>query len=133
MPTMANITVKKDDTTTDVTYSVVTASGGDKSPAVWRNNGYGGTPGQRPELRISSAPNTDNSGRKVTGAFTYPSIYTDTSTGLTKVGSRANFQFTAFVPAEMPDADAAEFGAQVGNLLAAALIEDTLTVGYAPA
>jgi hypothetical protein len=133
MPDMANITVKKDDGTTDVTYSVVTASGGDKSPAVWRDNGFGGTPGQRPELRLASQPNGDGTGRKLVGSFTYPSLYTDTSTGLTKVGTRANFQFTAFMPAEMPDAFAAEFGAQIGNLLAAALIEDCLTIGYAPA
>jgi len=32
----------------------------------------------------------------------------------------------------MPDAFAAEFGAQVGNLLASSLIEDALTLGYAP-
>jgi len=131
MTAMAAITIKKDDGTTNVTYSVVTASGGDKSPAVWRNNSFGGTPGQRPELRLSAAPNGDNTGRKLTGSFTYPALYTDTSTGLTQVRNRANFQFTAFVPAEMPDADAAEFGAQIGNLLADALIEDCLTLGYA--
>jgi hypothetical protein len=130
MTAMAAITIKKDDGTTNVTYSVVTASGGDKSPAVWRNNSFGGTPGQRPELRLSAAPNGDNTGRKLTGSFTYPALYTDTSTGLTQVRNRANFQFTAFVPAEMPDADAAEFGAQIGNLLADALIEDCLTLGY---
>lgn len=132
MPTMADITIKKDDGSTDVTYSVVTASGGDKSPAVWRANAFGGTPGQRPEFRLESAPNGANSGRKITGSFTYPSLYTDTSTSLTKVGTRANFQFTAFMPAEMPDAFAAEFGAQVGNLIAASLIEESLTLGYAP-
>lgn len=132
MPTMAAITIKKDDTTTDVTYSAVVASSGEKSPAVWRDNGFGGTPGQRPELRISSQSNADNTGRKIVGSFTYPSLYTDSSTSLTKVGSRANFQFTAFVPGEMPDAFAAEFGAQIGNLLASALVEETLTSGYAP-
>lgn len=132
MPTMADITIKKDDGTTDVTFSEVTASGGDKSPAVWRDNSYGGTPGQRPEFRIQSSSVQDNSGRRVVGTFTYPSIYTDTSTGLTKVSSRANFKFDAYVPAEMPDTFAGEFGAQVGNLLASALIESVLTSGFAP-
>lgn len=133
MPTMADITIKKDDGTTNVTYSSVVASGGDKSPAVWRDNGFGGTPGQRPEMRVSSQPTADNSGRKVTIHITYPSLYTDSSTGLTKVGTRANFKAELYVPAEMPDAFAAEFGAQVGNLLAADLIEAVMTSGYAPA
>jgi hypothetical protein len=132
MSAMANITVKKDDTTTNVTYTAVVASSGEKSPAVWRDNGFGGTAGQRPELRISSQSNAEKTGRKVVGSFTYPALYTETNTSLTKVLTRANFQFTAFIPGDLPDAAAAEFGAQIGNLLADALIEDTLTTGYAP-
>jgi hypothetical protein len=130
---MANITVKKDDGTTDVTYTAVVASGGDKSPAVWRDNSFGGTSGQRPELRVSSRANGDNTARRVDLQFTYPSLYTDTSTGLTNVSARANFTASAVIPGNMPDTFAAEFGAQVGNLIAASLIEDSLTVGYAPA
>lgn len=133
MPSMADITIKKNDGTTDVTYTAVVASGGDKSPAVWRNNSATGYPGQRPELRISSRNNGDNTARRVEGAFTYPSVYTDTATSTTKVGARANFQFTAIIPGTLPDSDASEFGAQIGNLIAAALVEDVLTVGYAPA
>lgn len=133
MPTMANITIKKDDGSTDVTFTAIVASGGDKSPALWRNNSATGTPGQRPELRISSRSNGDNTARYVDGQFTYPSVFTDTATSTTKIGARANCSFTAVIPGSMPDGDAAEFGAQLGNLLAAALIEEVLTVGYAPA
>lgn len=133
MPSMANITVKKDDTTTDVTYTAVAASGGDKSPAIWRNNSATGTPGQRPELRCLSQNNGSGNARRVEVQFTYPSVYTDTATSTTKVGSRANFQGTFIIPGEMPDADAAEFGAQIGNLIASALIEESITGGYAPA
>lgn len=130
---MANIIIKKNDGSTDVTYTAVVASGGDKSPAVWRNNAATGTPGQRPELRVSARNNGDNTARRVDGQYTYPSVYTDTTTSTTKIGSRANFQFSAVIPGDMPDADAEEFGAQIGNLIAAALIEETLTGGYAPA
>jgi hypothetical protein len=133
MTTMANITIKKNDGTTDVTYTAVVASGGDKSPAIWRNNSATGTPGQRPELRITSRANGDGTARRVDGNYTYPSVYTDTTTSTTKVAARANFQFSAVMPGEMPDADAEEFGAQIGNLIAAALVEEALTVGYAPA
>lgn len=130
MPTMADITVKKDDGTTDVTYTALVASGGDKSPAVWRNNSATGTPGQRPELRIQSRSNGNETARRVDGAYTYPSVYTDTNTSTTKVGSRGNATFSAVIPGDMPDADRAEFAAQFGNLMAAALIEAILTDGY---
>lgn len=133
MPTMADITIKKNDGTTDVTYAAVVASGGDKSPAVWRHSTATGTPGQRPELRISSRANGDQTARRVDGQFTYPSVYTDTSTSTTKVGSRANFTFSSVIPGDMPDVDAEEFGAQIGNLIAAALVEAILTTGYSAA
>lgn len=133
MPTMANITVKKNDGTTDVVFTTVTASGGDKSPAVWRANAAVGYPGQRPELRIESRSNGDNTARRVDGVFTFPSVYTDTATSTTKILSRATCTFSAVIPGNMPDVDAEEFGAQLGNLLAHSLIEETLTSGYAPA
>lgn len=133
MPTMANITVKKNDGTTDVTYTAVVASGGDKSPAVWRNNSATGTPGQRPTLKLTSRSNADGSARRVDGIFVYPSVYTDTATSTTKVGANAVFTFSSVIPGSMPDVDAEEFGAQIGNLIAAQLVEDSLTVGYSPA
>lgn len=132
MPTMADITIKKNDGTTDVTYTAVTASGGDKSPAVWRSNSFGGTPGQRPEVRMTSQSTANNSGRKFEITVVYPEIYTDSNTSLTQISSRAQFTATGFVPANMADASAEEFGAQVGNLLAASLLEAAMTVGYAP-
>jgi len=133
MPTMADITIKKDNGSTDVTYTAIVASGGDKSPAVWRNNSATGYPGQRPELKVTSRNNGDNTARRVDGHFSYPSVYHDTATSTTKILARANFDFSAVIPGNMPDVDAAEFGAQIGNLIAAALIEESLTVGYAPA
>lgn len=130
---MTDITIKKNDNTTDVTYTLLVAAAGDKSPAIYRNNSATGTPGQRPELRISSRPNGDQTARRVDGSFTYPSVYTDTATSTTKVGSRANFTFSGVVPGDMPDADREEYGAQIGNLIAHAIIEAALTSGFAPA
>lgn len=130
MPVMANITVKKADTTTDVVYVAVAASGGDKSPAVWRYDAFGGTIGQRPELRVKSAPNGTNTSRKVEGSYTMPQLYTDTTTSLSKVASRANAQWSASIPTDMSDASLAEFAAQFGNLVASALIKSVHSSGY---
>lgn len=131
MPTMANITVKASNGSTDVIYNAVTASGGDKSPAIWRNDAFGGTVGQRPELRIKSAPNGSNNSRKVEGNYTFPQLYTDTTTGLSKVATRANVSYSLSVPTDMADASLAEFAAQFGNLMAAALIKSIHNTGYA--
>jgi hypothetical protein len=34
------------------------------------------------------------------------------------------------IPSDFPDVSAAEFGAQLGNLLASSLVEEILTSGY---
>jgi hypothetical protein len=133
MPTMADMTIKKNDGSTDVTYTAVVASGGDKSPAIWRNNSEAGYPGQRPELRISSRNNGDNTARRVEGQFTWPAVYTDTATSTVKVLTRANFSFTAIIPGNLPDSHAEEFGAQIGNLIAHSLVEAIITSGYSAA
>jgi hypothetical protein len=132
MPTMANMTVKKADGSTDVTFTGITASGGDKQPAIWRNESFGGTIGQRPELRVRSASNGTNSNRKVEGSFTFPQLYTDTNTSLSKVATRANAQWSASVPTDMADASLSEFAAQLGNLIAHSLIKSVHSSGYSP-
>lgn len=132
MPTAANITVKKADGTTDILWSVVAASGGDKSPAVFRSLTTSGSNGMHPELRVSSAQTASNTGRKVQYQMTFPHVYTDSTTGLVKVDTRANMQATIFVPADMPDTDLAEFAAQMGNLLASSLIKSVNSSGFAP-
>jgi hypothetical protein len=130
---MADIVVKKNDNTTNVTYTAVTASGGDKAPAVWRDNSFTGTIGQRPELRVKSSANGDNTSRKVEISFTYPSVYTDTTTSQTKVAARSNFSGSGSVSMQMTDAQLAEYAAQLGNLIASALIRSVNSSGYAPA
>lgn len=132
MPAMADIVVKKADNTTNVTFSQIVASGGDNSPAVWRDNAFGGTTGQRPELRVKSSSNGSKTARRVSGSFTYPALYTDTTTSLSKVASRSNASWDASVSQDMTDAQLAEFAAQLGNLIASTLIRSVHAGGYAP-
>lgn len=131
MPTMANITVKKNDNTTDVVYTAVIASGGDKSPAVWRNNTIGTAAAQRPEFRMESRFNGDQTARRVDGSYTYPSLTTG-SDGKINVASRFNLTFSAVVPAGMLDADLNEGVAQSLHLLASALAVSSIQAGFAP-
>jgi hypothetical protein len=131
MPAAADITIKKNDGTTNIVYNTVVASGGDKSPAIFRANSAPGYPGQRPEFRMTAQPNGDRTGRKMRVEYTYPTVYTDTTTSISNVLTRANVQTDVFVPANMPDADLLEFAAQFGNLMASALVKSCLSSGFA--
>lgn len=133
MASATDLVVKAADGTTNVTYSVVTGSGGDKAPAVWRNNGASGSFGQRPELRFTTQTSGDKLSRRVIGEYTFPAVYTDSTSGLTKVAKRANVRVEAAVPSEgMTDAQLAEFAAQFANLFATTLIKGAMASGFAP-
>lgn len=131
MPSMANITVKKNDTVTDITYTIISASGGDKSPAVWRSNTVGTAAGQRPEFRLTSRPNGDGTARRVEGSYSYPSLTTG-SDGKINVASRFNLTFSGIVPVAMLDADLNEGVSQSLHLLATTLVKDSFKAGFAP-
>lgn len=131
MPSMANIIVKKADGTTDVTYVAKSPSAGDTVPAIWRNESVGTAPTHYPELRLSfrEGPN-GKAERRGRATFVYPQIATDTTTSLTSVVERALAGLDITLPKGMTSANAAEFAAQFGNLLAAALIEECMREGY---
>lgn len=131
MPQIANITVKKNDGTTDVTYTYVQPSAGDKSPAIWRSQSVGAMVSARPELRMSARPNGTGTARRVDTSYTYPYTVTGTD-GVTRVQERLNLTLSGLVPAGMPDADVNEAVSQGLNLLAATLTKDSYKAGFAP-
>lgn len=131
MPDMANVTVKKYDGTTDQLWTAVQASGGDKSPAIWRNLSGGPAPAFQPEFRVTSRPNTDNSVRRVEGSVIWKQTATGTD-GVIRVVNTALLKFEAVVPQSMTTADLNEYGAQATNLLASPLLKSAITSGFAP-
>lgn len=132
MPSMANITVKKADGTTDQIWTAVQASGGDKSPAIWRNLTVGSAPAYNPELRMTSRPNQDGTVRRIDVVMTWP----QTAVGTDGVTRKLNvFSFTpsgVVVPQGMDSTNLGEAAAQSSNLLASALIKSCLSSGFAP-
>lgn len=130
MPTAANITVKKNDGTTDVVYTNVAQASGDKNPAVWRNNTVGTAASHRPEFSVSSQSNGPRTARRLLIKGTYPTLVTGTD-GKTSVADRFIVDATAVVPQGMPDADVNEAVSQMMNLMAATLTKDQLKSGYA--
>lgn len=130
MPQVANITVKKNDGTTDITYSAVVPSAGDKSPAVFKSNTVGTTANARPEFRVVSSANRARTTRSVESTLVYPTTVTEG--GVTAVVHRTLVNVRVTVPQGAPDSDIAEAVAQGVNLLGSTLMRDTFKSGYAP-
>lgn len=132
MPNMANITVKKNDGTTDITYVALSPSAGDKTPAQWRVESIGTVPGNRPTLSVSSKFSVDKMARIVEGKLQYPETYTDTTTGIVATRLRESFSFTHVIRMDAADITTNELSAQAGNLLVSVLMREILKTGYAP-
>jgi hypothetical protein len=128
---MANITVKKNDGVTDVIYTAVVPSAGDKSPAIWKNQTVGTAAGHRPEFRMLSRDNGTTTARRVDVEFTYPSLVVG-SDGKTNIADRFVVNASFLVPKGMADADVNEGVSQVVNLMASVLSKDSLKAGYSP-
>lgn len=132
MPQMANIVVKKNDGTTDVTYTGVVPSSGDQTSAVWKSQAVGTAPAHQPELRLSSREGGKGARRVLRATFKYPQISTNTTTGVTSVIDTASADADFSFPKGMDQASIDEFAAQFANLLASALLKASVQSGYAP-
>jgi hypothetical protein len=133
MPTAANITVKKNDGTTDIVWTLLAASGGDNSPAVWRSETAVGTIGQRPTFQINARWNGPKTARRVEMSGAFPSVYTNASTGQTEVRAVIPFSASFAVPQNITSTDLNEASAQLTNLVASALVKSAIAAGFAPA
>lgn len=131
MPNMASITVKKNDGTTDVIYTALVPSAGDKTPAIWKNQTVGTAMAHRPEMTLISRDNGNSSARRVYDKFTYPTLVTDTQ-GKVTVADKLIIETTAIIPKGMPDADVNEAISQCANIHASTLFKDSYKAGYAP-
>lgn len=129
MPNLANITVKKADGTTDIVYSAISASAGDKSPAMWRAN-VGSAPAFNPELRVSSEFNGPRTARRVKASYAYPYTVTG-SDGKVTVSDRMVGDFTFVIPQSVPSNITDEAAVQLANLIASTLVKEMLKTGYA--
>jgi len=128
---MANIVVKKNDGVTDITYTAMIPSAGDKSAAIWRANSVGTAPALRPEFQCLSQPNGPKTARRVNSKFSFPSLVTGTD-GKVTVADRVIIEVSAVIPQGMADTDVGEAVSQGLNLAASALMKDTVKAGFAP-
>lgn len=111
------------------TFSLYNPSAGDNSVALWRLK-EGTIASVFPTITTLARP-TGNKSRKMQGKLKLPSSYTDTVTGLTKVGSAFEFDFSASVPDDFPEALKSDAIAFAKNLIALALIQSMMRDGVA--
>lgn len=132
MASLANITVKKNDGTTDIVWTGICPSSGDGVPALWRSDTVGSAPGHKPVLELSTRYNGARTARRVDAKFIYPQIATDSTTGLTTVVNRIVGNVSFAIPDACPTTDINEAVSQAFNLLVATLVKDSFKTGFAP-
>lgn len=130
MPSMANITVKKNDGTTDIVFTGVVPSSGDGVQAIWNSQTVGSSPSHQPSLKLSSREASNGAKRALHAVFVYPQIATNTTTGVTSVVNRAVASVDWTMPKDMSQTDLNEMTSQFANLLASTLIKDCVKAGY---
>lgn len=128
---MADITVKKNDGVTDITYTGIAASAGDNSPAIWRANSIGAAVSFRPEMRMVSRANGTKTGRRVEISFVYPETVTGTD-GVTRVANKLPITVSSLVPDGMTETVVNEAVSQALNLFASVLVKNSVKAGFAP-
>lgn len=135
MPAMASITVKKFDGTTDIVFDALSASGGDSSPAVWRQDtgAAAGLPvGLRPLFKVSTQWNGPKTARQLKASLSFPYSVQDTTTTLYSSKDKVVAEVLITLPQGIPATGLNEATYQMLNLLDALLIRQSAAAGYAP-
>jgi len=131
MATAADLVIVDADNTTPITYALVSASGGDKSPAVWRSTAVGASAAQKPTFTVVARSNGTGTGRRVDMQFVYPYVVTG-SDGIPRVQDKFISNVSAIVPLGMSDAALAHAAAQFCHIIPLPMPFLALTGGYAP-
>jgi hypothetical protein len=131
---MAAITVKKFDGVTDIIYDALSASGGDGSPAVWRQDTGAAAAlpvGLRQVLKLWSTWNGPKTARQLKGNFVFPYATQDSTTTLYSAKDRMVADFIITMPQGIPAATLNEIY-QMLNLMSSTLVKQSVAAGYAP-
>lgn len=134
MPAMASITVKKFDGTTDIIYDALSASGGDGSPAVWRQDTGAAAAlpvGLRSQFQLLSTWNGPKTARQLKSRFVMPYAVQDSTTTKYSATDRVVSDLIITMPQGIPSATLQEVY-QVLNLFASTLVKQSVAAGYAP-
>lgn len=114
-----------------VTYAMLVASAGDKSPALFRDTASATQPVFQNMASVSASQNGSGNVRRVTTRFVYPITEVDEASNARQVGQIvANVTFSLPLLAKAVDAEKA--AAYFGNLMASAALRQIHQTGYVP-
>ena len=130
MPALANVTVKKFDGTTDIVYTGLQPSSGDKTAAVFRAQTVGTSVRERPEVRVVSSDSPDGQRRVIKENFVFPVV--KAISGVNTVTGYITRVVETKYPKDALDADVREAAHQAANLEASALFKAVNVEGFAP-
>lgn len=130
MPAIADITVKKNDGTTDIVYAQQSPSSGDNTSAIWKATTVGSAPAHQPEFRLLGRDVSKGAKRQLRSTYMYPQIATNSTTTLTSVVDKASADTNWNFPKGMAQADINEFVSQYANLLVSTLVKTCVKAGY---
>jgi hypothetical protein len=131
MTAMANVTVKKNDGTTDQIWTGVQSAGGDKSPAIWHNASVGSAPAFFPRMSMVARSNAELTVRRLDLNYAWYQSVVGTD-GIYRKANTYGFQGHFVIPQGMPDADRNEAASQLTNLIDSALFLECLKSGWPP-
>lgn len=129
MPSMANITVKASNGTTDVVYVAAVPSAGDRSPAKWTVEAANVRPAYRPTLTLVSRDNGPKTARVMEIELSHPII--EAVNGIDTVTGTVPIRVSLILPTKLSSVAVKEPVYQIGNILASAVMRGALEVGYA--
>lgn len=132
MPSMADLVVKKNDGTTDVTYIALVPSSGDRVAAQWRQTAASGIPSAGPAAQCTAKSSTNGKVRIVTVDFQYPITVTNSTTGVTSVVDMDRASLTFQVKSDYAQTWHDEAVAQFSNIVKTALLQSVMKAGYSP-
>lgn len=131
MPQLANLTVKKYDGVTDVTYVPVSAASSDGVFAEYHNTSGFPIPATRPSFKIATRNNGKGTARRINGVFRWPLFYTDPN-GKVVIGGSVPGDFSIVLPQDVDPLIVREAHQQFAKLIASTLMRDTMDQGQAP-
>jgi len=130
MPTMANITVKASNGTTDVVYVAKSPSAGDKVPARWAVDAASTIPAFRPKASLVSRDNGNRNARTFEFDFSYP--ITAVESGVTVLKATVPVKASLVLATNADATIVKEAIYQSGNLLVSSLMRAAFEDGYSP-
>lgn len=127
---MGNLTIKKADGTTDVTFTQLAKASGDGSVAVFRSTTTGQAANRQDSLEVSSRFNGDRTARRLDQKFIKSYNVTGTDNVERQV-SRVHVDIQVTAPINVPQAVIDEAVAQSANLYKHADVQSACKSGYA--